>query len=266
MITDTTGVFKTKELPELEIGQSRYIMAAGGIYYEQKDDLFHGSDRVHEFYRDVNFGAMSLLPHPTFFIPQFPIIPAEMIGRCLGFFSRIEHDTGCECGLVLLFDPDTRQYQWCCPEQEINKWDLHFTTPIPGKDYAENLIHFGDVHLHPNMGAYHSGTDWNDEMTASDGLHLVVGTPKKYGKWNKDLKNGKGDWEEDTKEIEFCAVFVSDGARFKCDPASVMEITKEALPFPSSWLKKCKKEPEKKSWFGGGGRGAKEKGVDYVGY
>lgn len=249
MITDTTGVFKTKELPQLELGHSRYIMAANGIYYEQNDDLFHASTVIHEFWRPINFGAMGLADHPEFFKPKFPIIPAALVEQCLGFFQAVEQKTDCECGLVLLYDPLTGDYQWCCPEQEIGKFDLHFTTPIPGKDYPEHLIHFGDVHLHPGMSAYHSGTDKDDEMTASDGLHLVVGTGKKYGKWNSSLKNGKGDWEPDEQRIEFCGVFVADGARFKVQPSEVLETTAcEAGEFPNEWLKQCKKAA-KKSFF-----------------
>lgn len=248
MITDTTAVFKTQGLPELETGQSRYVMAANGIFYEQHDDLFHGCDRIHEFYRAVNFGQMQLLEHKPFFVPKFPIIPSYLISMCLGFFKAVEDKTDCECGLVLLYDPDTQLYQWCCPEQEISKWDLKFETPIPGKDYDERLIHFGDVHLHPGMSAYHSGTDHDDEMTASDGLHLVVGTRKKYGQWNDTLKGGKGGWDPDTDDTEFCGVLVSEGARFKCDPASVMELTTEPGLFPAAWLKKCQKAKKASFW------------------
>ncbi len=254
MITDTTGVFKIKELPELETGQSRYVMASNGIFYEQNDDLFSGSDSIHTFYRDVNFGSLNLIEHQAFFQPKFPIVPASMISQCLGFFKYIEDKHDCECGLVLLYDPELRVYHWCCPEQEISSCNIDFKVPLPGRDYEENLVHFGDIHLHPGMSAYHSYTDEKDEMTASDGLHLVVGTPKHKtgGQWSDRLRKWVYDDDNEDK-TEFCAVFVSDGARFKCQPQDVIELTTETSAFPPSWLKKCHKKKQE-TWFGGGGK------------
>lgn len=246
MITETNGVFKTSELPELEHGQGRYIMAANGLYYEQRDDLFHASTQIHHFYRPVNFGSMSLLEHGEFFIPEFPPLPDNIIAQCLGFFQAVEDKTDCECGLVLLYDPVKRKYSWCCPEQEIGTVDLHFTTPIPGKDYPEHLVHFGDVHLHPGMSAYHSSTDYSDEMLASDGLHLVVGTPKSYGQWSYEEQK----WiEGGRKPREYAAVFVSDGARFTIKPGLILNTKTEPGMFPPSWLKKCKQQRKKTVGF-----------------
>jgi len=267
MIAETTGSFKTQELPELEMGHSRYIMAKNGIFYEQNDDLFHASSSVHEFYREPNWGTLKLLDHEEFFVPKFPKIPTELMEKCLGFFSYVEKKDDVECGLVLLFNPDTYEYSWCCPEQECSSAEVRFITPVPGKDYDENLIHFGDIHLHPGMSAYHSGTDYGDEMTASDGLHLVFGTPKVFGKWNSSLKGGKGGWEEDSKETEFCGVFVSDGARFKVDPNVVIEGIGELVPkpFPKAWYQQCKvKKWGKGGWIGGFGAGSSTKDKEYA--
>ncbi len=242
MIHETTGVFKTQQLEPLETGKARYIMAADGIYYEQNDDLFHASTLVKEFYNPLNFGTMSMLKGTEFFEPRFPILPKKLLEQCLGFFTRIELTHDAECGLVLLYNPDTMEYSWCCPEQEGGGWDLKFTVPVPGKDYDERLVHFGDVHLHPGMAAYHSGTDHKDEMTASDGLHLVVGTPKSWGEWDNKQKKYIQAEDQPKKPNEYCAVFVSDGNRFKIDPALVFE-TMDLTPknFPGSWLSKFTK-------------------------
>lgn len=248
MISDTSGVFKTQELPPLEQGLARYIMANGGLYYEQHDELFHASTEIHHFYRDVNFGSTNLLEHEEFFKPKFPKVPEELMAQCLGFFKTVEDAHDCECGLVLLYDPDTFQYQWCCPEQEMGSADLKFTVPLPGKDYEEHWVHFGDVHLHPGMSAYHSHTDYGDEMLASDGLHLVVGTPTDYTNSHWNSKTGKYD-NKKKKPAEYCATFVSDGARFKIEPSEVLDAAPPG-EFPVEWLKKCKRV--KKTYFGGG--------------
>lgn len=242
MITETTGVFKTSQLEPLELGKARYIMAADGIYYEQNDDLFHASTLVKEFYNPLNFGTMLMLDGNEFFEPRFPILPKALIEQCLGFFKRIEVTHEAECGLVLLYDPDTMDYSWCCPEQTGGGWDLKFAVPVPGKDYDERLIHFGDVHLHPGMSAYHSGTDVGDEMLASDGLHLVIGTPthKAYGKWDYKLNKYIDPPDNaDGPRTEYCAVFVSDGNRFKIEPNLIFE-SLEGVPkkFPKAWLDK----------------------------
>jgi len=239
MIHETTGVFKTQQLEPLEMNKARYIMAADGIYYEQNDDLFHACTLVKEFYNPLNFGTMPMLKGEEFFRPRFPPIPKELMEKCLGFFTRIELTHDAECGLVLLYDPDTMEYSWCCPEQEGGGWDLKFTTPVPGEDYDERLVHFGDIHLHPGMSAYHSGTDHKDEMTASDGLHLVVGTPKGYSKWNQTTQK----WDDEVrKPTEYCAVFVSDGNRFKIDPELIFETTDlTPKPFPRAWMEKFTK-------------------------
>lgn len=243
MIKNTTGIFKTFEPPPLEVGQARYIMAANGIFQEQNDDMFDASSMIHEFYayRKPTFDGMNLLPHHEFFTPKFPKIPEDLIAQCLGFFSYVEHKHDWECGLVLLYNPETYQYSWCCPDQECSGASLKWTAPIPGKDYSEEWVHFGDVHLHPGMSAYHSGTDHDDEMTASDGLHLVVGTPNDWntGTWDKNLQKTIG---RQKKEAEWCATFVSDGARFKVEPEVVLENIKvKPSPFPKVWYSKCKK-------------------------
>lgn len=252
MINETIGVFKTQQLEPLEMNKARYIMAADGIYYEQNDDLFHASTLVKEFYNPLNFGTMPIQKGVEFFEARFPKIPQQLIEECLGFFEAVEAKTGWECGLVLLYDPDSYEYSWCCPDQKCSKWDLEFKTPVPGKDYDENLIHFGDVHLHPAMSAYHSGTDHKDEMTASDGLHLVVGTPREYsrGHWDDQINKYVYD-DEKRKPTECCAVFVTEGNRFTCDPGLVLEGTNfKPGKFPKEWMKKCKEATRNQFSYG----------------
>ncbi len=201
---------------------------------------------------------MTLLPHHEFFSPKFPKIPEALIAQCLGFFSYVEKKHDWECGLVLLYNPDTYQYAWCCPDQECANYDLKFTTPVPGKDYEEQWVHFGDIHLHPGMSAYHSGTDQGDEMTASDGLHLVYGTPKHSGSnghWDKKSNKWVYDDEGEKRPGEFCGVFVTEGARFKVEPSAVLEsLTVAPSNFPKAWYMKCKAAP-KKNWLTGVGYG-----------
>lgn len=225
---------KGQELPPLGQGQTRYVMSKRGILVQRDTPLFTSS-----VLGKVQLGHLEDLNETvTLHVPK---LPAIMLAQAIGFFQAVYHKHDGEGALVLLYDPEKREFQWYCPTQE-SSWDVHFETPT---DFPPNLIIFGDIHSHPDSVAVPSHIDTSDEHK-SDGMHIIIGRvvpPKWRGGW-------KGQPDR-TDYLHYHVDFCVDSARFTFKPEDVFEtvLTEYDGPFPEppeEWMAKVTK---KKPWY-----------------
>jgi proteasome lid subunit RPN8/RPN11 len=218
------------ELPPLEPGEMRYVLGSGGVYVQRDTSLFTSTTTVDEG------GLPHLLDVQERLLLKTPRLPATLIAQAVGFLEKVYEVYRGEGALVLLYDPQRREYQWYCPVQQ-SSWNVHFETP---EDLSPHLILFGDIHSHPDSRAIPSMVDTADERQ-SDGLHIIVGevgiTTKMIPHWKKADK-----YDHLHYHVDFCV----DGKRWTMDEKILFEkvLTESDGPFPEppeEWMAKVTK-------------------------
>jgi hypothetical protein len=104
-----------------------------------------------------------------------PKLPKEIVTRCLLFFRRVYHEYKSESALTLYVNPDTKEFQLYCPRQVVSHGGVDYRR-IEGYDEMrkQGFLLCGTVHSHCDFGAFHSGTDTNDEVKYQ-GMHMTIG-------------------------------------------------------------------------------------------
>lgn len=171
VITKTIG----EPTPPLEEGQMRYIVASNGMYLERKSALFTTSCRVDRF-------PVGLESHNERCVLHCERIPPALSRTMFAFFLHAFERHGGEAVLLLLYNPEKRQFAWHCPEQTVDlieswtgRWypspNIQYTDPL---ELPPGFILFGDSHSHAELPAYTSYVDMKDEHF-KDGLHIIIG-------------------------------------------------------------------------------------------
>jgi hypothetical protein len=207
-----------------------YLMAREGIF----------RCRNHEFFRScvkVESGPAELQSQKNAYEPSFPEIPAGIIERAVGFFSRIAELHGSEAAALLIWDSAEQRVRLVVPDQKATmagtnpKWrhpiGVHYDPPI---DLPDNWVVFGDIHCHVDYAAYASGTDIHDELHSA-GLHIVVGRISE-------------------EPPEFHVEAVVDGTRFTMEQDDLFSgYERRDLEIPADWIDKVKIEDDKWSFY-----------------
>lgn len=98
-----------------------------------------------------------------------PKIPASELKKVLGTITSFKHT---ETGYLLKYNVRTSSWKITCPEQRGSGGGVTFYD----NDASEGgFLEVGTIHTHPEMGAFWSGTDMNDQR-GKHGIHVVFGT------------------------------------------------------------------------------------------
>ena len=119
---------------------------------------------------------------------KVPRIPLNLFLQIENFFEQVYAKYKSEAVVLLYVSPGAACWRAKVPEQTVSAgsvdYDLKKMPPIFEEEVpvAEGAVVtkikfylFGSIHSHGSMGAFHSGTDDNDEMHF-DGLHITIGT------------------------------------------------------------------------------------------
>lgn len=206
--------FENRELPALEPGQTRLVVAADGVYRERRTEIFTSSARLAG-------AAVELADHYQFCRLHCGKLNRVMLRAMLSFFRHAHALHHGEAALVLLYAPEGKRFRWHCPRQTVEmhwsngRWwtsdQIKFDNPAVLPD---GFLHFGDAHLHAGSVSP-SAMDVNDDQ---DGLHIIVADVDKQPRYHID--------------------FVVDGRRFRVAPHLIFE-EPECLPCaqpPRRWL------------------------------
>jgi proteasome lid subunit RPN8/RPN11 len=146
-------------------------------------------------------------------------LPAELMGRVVGFFAAVYDRQRTEALVLLLWQDD--HFEVLVPSQSATsvsvRHKLDSSSMPPGSRIA------GTIHSHGDFSAFASATDEDDEADL-DGLHVVVG----------DLLR---------RAPSFSAAIVVDGHRFGTRPSQVLERPRAIVPPPDEWLARVKVAP-----------------------
>lgn len=100
---------------------------------------------------------------------EFPRIPSSWFWSLIHDLMKYKK----EVTLVLYIDTETKEWSFDVPDQSGSGASCHYVV----RRFDDNREPFGTIHTHPNMSAFHSGTDHHDESGENnlDGVHFVLG-------------------------------------------------------------------------------------------
>lgn len=126
-------------------------------------------------------------------------IPFSVFSRVLNFFKKVYIEHFSEAAILLYYNPDKKRYKICIPKQEVGAASVDYKVEKSFPGY----VLMSSIHSHANFGAFHSGTDKNDEKDF-DGLHITIGNVN-------------------STDFSLAASVVINGSRFKYNPCDYIE-------------------------------------------
>jgi len=194
------------------------------------DDIFYVVGKNGQFIRK-NMGLIdALVPVKSISIlnnvkpyvrMKIPKIPSKVFTRVVSFFKNVYRLHHSEAVVMLYLETDSKKYYIHVPPQKVSGASVEYERNVsfPGKTLV------GTIHSHSNFGAFHSGTDKDDEK-GFDGIHITV-----------------GNLGEDMYHSVACSL-VSNGFRVKVEPEDYVHIGKNSTAeyiileghFPLEWL------------------------------
>ena len=187
-----------------------------------------------------NLMGRAVMDSPEYFGNQFaavqeeatysmPPIPRSIIDKLDEFFRLIHSQHGTESIVILTYEPEKAGSDgWgvLVPEQENTSVHCKYDADSIALLKPDHVIIVGSVHSHPDMPAYASGTD-HDDQADFDGIHITYG-------WQKNVSGGATQYH-----IEFQI----GGSAYTLKPEDVFQYgsTKEPDPDVLEWSTKVKK-------------------------
>jgi len=159
-----------------------------------------------------------------------PGIPNVLIQKLDEFFRLVYSQHGTESIVLLTFDTTKEGSEgWgiLVPEQTNNATHCKYDPDSIVDLKEDHIMIVGSVHSHPQMPAYASGTDHEDQSDF-DGLHITYG-------WQKNIANGATQYH---LELQMA------GTAYTLNVADVFEEyskTKDPDPEVVAWSEKVKK-------------------------
>ena len=163
---------------------------------------------------------------------SLPPIPMSLVNKMDEFFRLVHAQHGTESILLLTFDdaePNSSD-SWgiLVPKQENTSVHCKYDPDSVAELKPFHLSIVGSVHSHPEMAAYASGTDHEDQADF-DGLHITYG-------WQKHVNNGA---------TQYYAEMQMAGTAYKLNIDDVFEtvkVIKDPDPEVVEWTKNVAKK------------------------
>ena len=160
-----------------------------------------------------------------------PSIPRIIIDKLDEFFRLVHAQHGTESIVILTYDTTKEGSDgWgvLVPEQENNSVHCKYDNDSIAAIKPDHVMIVGSVHSHPDMPAYASGTDHEDQADF-DGVHITYG-------WQKSVNSGATQYH---LELQI------GGSNYVLKPEDVFEYnpppTKDPDPEVLEWSSKVKK-------------------------
>lgn len=125
--------------------------------------------------KEIGCLAKSLPQHVNVSLPKIPPI---IIARAWEFFRTVYNEYKAESEVMVLYNPNTEEYDLWCPQQEVAHSGVWYELKDEALGYKEDLEgdwkFVGTIHSHCDFSAFHSGTDTADERY-QNGIHITLG-------------------------------------------------------------------------------------------
>ena len=135
---------------------------------------------------------------------NLPKIPEKLVWQIKEFFRRVVEIHHAEAEVTLYYNKEKKDFKIYVPKQKVSHASVNYqTVGLTHIEGMQDYLRVGTIHSHCDFGAFHSGTDHEDESDF-DGLHIT------FGHNNRD-------------EFSISASVVINGTRNKVDPETVLE-------------------------------------------
>ena len=143
-----------------------FVITRNKLWCHKQTSLVKGISPVNE----IGFLSKSdLSSHVQMNLPK---IPGVIIARSARFFKEVYQKYQSESELMLLYNAATGEYDLWCPTQEVSHGSVEYKVEKEIINSEFKVV--GTIHSHCDFGAFHSGTDTNDEIHR-DGVHITIG-------------------------------------------------------------------------------------------
>jgi len=189
-------VYYFDKMPDVLPEDDACYIVSKHIYLKKKTGLIDSMVQV----QTIDMGEVL----PEYARMNLPKIKAKTFGEVVGFFGMIFKEHRSEAGTILNLKthptkPNLKKIDYTVPHQRVSGGGCKYDIVI-GPSY----LNCGTIHSHADFGAFHSGTDVNDERYF-DGLHITVGH---------------------VTQLPFCSISASvvvNGKRILVDPCHYIE-------------------------------------------
>ena len=188
-----------------------FVVARDGLYLRKRSLLGVSQTKVE--------GAAHLPPAKEYVDYALPKVPADLMGRAVGFFRAVYRRQRTEALVLLLWSREG--FGLFVPEQKVGSASVKHELADAAPPAGSRVV--GSIHSHGSFGAGASSVDQDDEAEF-DGLHVVVG----------DL---------DRRRPSYSAAVAVDGHRFEVRPSLVLERPRRLPEPPDEWLRRVKLLP-----------------------
>lgn len=164
---------------------------------------------------------------------ELPKIPFEMVQKLDYFFREVDRRHGTEAIVLLTYDPrvdetkkDPAGWGVLVPKQENTAGHCKYDPETVIDDKDDEVLIVGTAHSHPNMSAFASHTDHNDQM-GNDGIHITFG------------------WGRGKNQTEHHIELQMGGGSFTMEPEQAFSDAPEPPMFPEEvkpWVDKVQKK------------------------
>lgn len=153
-------------MPEVLPDDDACYIVSKHIYLKKKTGLIDSMVQV----QTIDMGAAL----PEYARMNLPKIKAKTFGEIAGFFCMIFKEHRSEAGTILNLkthptNPKLKKIDYTVPHQRVSGGACKYDIVID-----PSYLNCGTIHSHADFGAFHSGTDVNDEKYF-DGLHITIG-------------------------------------------------------------------------------------------
>jgi hypothetical protein len=188
-------VYYFDKMPEVLPEDDACYIVSKYIYLKKRSGLIDSMVRV----ESIDMGEIL----PEYANISLPKIKAKVFGQVQGFFKMTYGKYKSEAGVILNLKthpqkPTLKKLDYTVPHQKVSGAGCHYQIVVDPK-----YVNCGTIHSHANFGAFHSGTDINDEKYF-DGLHITVG-------------------HNDQEKISIAACVVVNAKRIKVNPLNYIE-------------------------------------------
>ncbi len=175
-----------------------YIVAGNGIWLHKDTGVVGALIQV------KTVSILDDLKAETFVTCNLPKIPEKHILKIKEFFRQVVEEYHSESEINLYYSKEKNDFKIHVPHQTVSHGGVHYTrSALTHIEEMSDYLRVGTIHSHCDFGAFHSGTDVDDEQDF-DGLHVTFG-------------------HNDKAEFTISASVVVNGNRTKINPLNVLE-------------------------------------------
>jgi proteasome lid subunit RPN8/RPN11 len=113
--------------------------------------------------------------------------------QILDFFARIFENKKTEAEVILLLDPETKEWSLFIPYQKVSSAGVN--SAFDPASVPEGKVIAGSMHSHCDFSPFHSGTDTAD-ASDMDGIHYTIGYVNTEPRWVAMIMINGEQWDQ----------------------------------------------------------------------